>query len=132
MKHLFTVGPDYPVGRALYESVADYIATNQSGVVHFNQSSNNAYAQKNIINYNLMGDPELNAFTDLPQNISVPSVPAVAYRGGNVVLEVKVGSSLLAGGRIRVNSTGPGGSYYTSVPVENGVAVTVAEVESKL
>jgi len=57
----------YRPGEAFYDSKVDYI----SDFSTFYHPDDNLYSRKNLMAYNLLGDPELEIWTEVPQNISI-------------------------------------------------------------
>jgi len=103
-------------GRALYDSKVTYM--NSDYFIRGDASMVHEWQRKNILTYNLLGDPELDIYTDMPR--SVPNhFTENLYEGQLVSLQVRddLGSIVP---RARINLRTTDGKYRTVYADKNG------------
>jgi hypothetical protein len=108
----------YQQGKALYDSKVDYM---KSFPFLVGLTSMNAeYQRKNILTYCLLGDPEVDIYTDQPLSASNP-LPATIYEGQLVNMTITDNQSQIVP-YARVHLTTEDGKYSTVYADANGVA----------
>jgi len=103
-------------GRALYDSKVTYM--NSDYFKKGDASMVQEWQRKNILTYNLLGDPELDIYTDVPR--SVPNhFNESLYEGQLVSLQIRDNlGSIVPGARINLRTTD--GKYRTVYADKNG------------
>lgn len=105
-------------GRALYDSKVTYM--NSDYFKRGDASMVQEWQRKNILTYNLLGDPELDIYTDIPR--SVPNLfTENIYEGQLVSLQVKDNLGSIVP-RARINLRTTDGKYRTVYADINGFA----------
>ncbi|MFX0030840.1 MAG: C25 family cysteine peptidase [Candidatus Hermodarchaeota archaeon] len=105
-------------GRALYDSKVSYI--NSDYYTKGSGSTTLDFERKNILTYNLLGDPEIDIYTDNPKNIADP-FNEESYEGGFGSVIVKdTNDSIIPYARVHFRTSD--GKYFTTYADINGVA----------
>jgi len=107
-------------GKALYDSKVAYINSEyyKTGNSVLQGSTSFDFERKNILTYNLLGDPEVDIYTDIPTLAENP-FPDEIYEGQVVSLTVRdINGKYVP--RARVHLEGVNGKYYTGYADENG------------
>lgn len=128
----FMMNREYQPGRALFLSLQSYIEMfiNKYWNVDLNWDEDLAtrenylayqyYLRKNILTYNLLGDPEMRIRTAMPKAFAATSFPARMHAGDRLVVEARADDgTLVAGARVLVNGSG---YYITTTTDRNGRA----------
>ncbi|MHA1683903.1 MAG: C25 family cysteine peptidase [Promethearchaeota archaeon] len=128
----FMVENEFQPGRTLYKSKETYIDSfinkywNVDLNYHENLASKDGYMmfqeefRKNILTYNLLGDPEISIYTAAPRNFSASVIPSTAYHGDLLMFDVKdVNGTHVPNARVLVNGSG---YYITADANEFGIA----------
>lgn len=102
-------------GKALYDSKVDYMESdyfqNEASIIL-------EWERKNILTYNLLGDPEVDIYTDQPVNISNP-FPEKIFEGQLLSFTVtnRMGQAVPYA---RIHLTNKGGAYRTAYADDDG------------
>jgi hypothetical protein len=114
----FFANKKYQPGRALYDSKVSYIHSD-----YFNNpqiSMDLEYQRKQILTYSLLGDPEIDIYTNVPLEISNP-VPEKVFNGQFLTMVIKdMYGQIIANARVNIKTND--GKYYTSYSNEEGIA----------
>ena len=103
-------------GRALYDSKVTYM--NSDYFKRGDASMVQEWQRKNILTYNLLGDPELDIYTDIPRSVPNHFNESI-YEGQLVSLQVRDNlGSIVPGARINLRTTD--GKYRTVYADKNG------------
>ncbi|MFO8019016.1 MAG: C25 family cysteine peptidase, partial [Promethearchaeia archaeon] len=116
----------YQQGKALYDSKVDYMVSDyfqnyykDSNYDYLqNEAINAGWERKNLLTYNLLGDPEVDIYTRQPQNISDPFTSPL-YEGQIVSLDVKNNNDQKVP-YARVHLTNQDGAYRTVYADDDG------------
>ena len=105
-------------GRALYDSKVSYknsdYYTKGSGTTVYD------FERKNILTYNLLGDPELDIYTNYPKNAMDP-FNELYYEGGFISVVIKdINDNIVPYARVHFKTSD--GKYYTTYADINGIA----------
>lgn len=111
-------------GEAFYDSKTDYIS-DFSASYHPDDS---LYSRKNLLTYNLLGDPEMNIWTQEPEQLYITAPSQTA--GGLVTVTVKDESSSVVSGAVVCISGA--GFHETATTDVSGVAEINVDAESDL
>lgn len=108
----------YQQGKALYDSKVTYLTSD-----HFSEGAGNLnyeWERKNLLTYCLLGDPEVDIYTNVPGNISNP-FPEKVYEGQFLSLDLndQYGRDAQFA---RVNLKTKDGKYRTVYADEDGIA----------
>ena len=82
----FFLNKKFQQGRTLYDSKVAYI--NSDYYVNGSGSTNYDYERKNLLTYNLLGDPEVDIYTDIPKPVENPFIEGI-YEGQLVSVTIK-------------------------------------------
>ncbi len=105
-------------GRALYDSKVSYI--NSDYYTKGAGSTVYDFERKNILTYNLLGDPEVDIYTNSPKNAMNP-FNEINYEGELVSIIIKdLNNSIIPYARVHFRTSD--GKYYTTYADINGVA----------
>jgi len=107
----------YQQGKALYDSKIAYM---NSLYFNFFSSIKKEWERKNLLTYNLLGDPEVDIFTSIPVE-ATETIPDIVY--GGELIEVNITNkrgNLVPYARIHI--TNNEGTYHTVYADEFGVA----------
>ncbi|MFX0100294.1 MAG: C25 family cysteine peptidase [Candidatus Hodarchaeota archaeon] len=129
----FMMENQYQPGKALYLSQVSYIEQvidkyvnvelNYDPVIAAQVEQYFLYQEhlrKNILAYNLLGDPEISIYTHVPKNFSTSIIPSSVYSGDLLILNVKADSGeYVPNARILLNNSN---YYITAKADEMGVA----------
>ncbi len=114
----FFVNKKFQQGRALYDSKVAYI--NSDYYIRGETSTDYDFERKNILTYCLLGDPELDIYTNKPKAALNPFTENI-YEGQLVSITIKDdGNNVVPYGRVHLKSSD--GKYYTTYADENGLA----------
>ncbi len=112
-------------GRALYDSKVAYINSDyykigsQIGDKIIQGSTIYDYERKNLLTYNLLGDPEVDIYTNIPQNASNPFNMSI-YEGQLISVIIKdINGKIIPRARVHLESSD--GKDYTEYADENGL-----------
>jgi len=105
-------------GRALYDSKVSYI--NSDYYTKGAGSTDYDFERKNILTYNLLGDPEVDIYTNRPKNAMNP-FNEICYEGEIMSVIIKDLNNLIVP-YARVHFRTSEGKYYTTYADINGVA----------
>lgn len=105
-------------GKALYDSKVDYM--NSDYFAHGDASMNDEWERKNVLTYCLLGDPEVDIYTDIPVNLSNPFIGKI-YEGQLVSITVRDANGNPAP-NARINLKSNDGKYKTIYSDQNGNA----------
>ncbi|MBD3188052.1 hypothetical protein GF325_14545 [Candidatus Bathyarchaeota archaeon] len=124
----FMVNQEYQPGRTLYKSKETYIEEfiNKYWNVDLNwdpeKAEDNDYMEyqeefrKNILTYNLLGDPEMPIYTATPRNFTSGILPPTAYHGDKLLLEVTDHLGMpVSNARILINNS----EYYITCTTDD-------------
>lgn len=104
-------------GRALYDSKVSYI--NSDYYTKGPGSTNYDFERKNLLTYNLLGDPEVDIYTNIPKKASDPFTE-MNYEGGFVTVTIKDNKdSIIPYARVHFRTSD--GKYFTTYADINGV-----------
>jgi len=105
-------------GRALYDSKVSYIYSD-----YYTKGTGSTvydFERKNILTYNLLGDPEVDIYTNSPKNAMNP-FNEINYEGELVSIIIKdLNNSIIPYARVHFRTSD--GKYYTTYADINGVA----------
>ncbi|MFW9939586.1 MAG: C25 family cysteine peptidase [Candidatus Thorarchaeota archaeon] len=105
-------------GRALYDSKVAYI--NSDYYNNGGGSTTYDFERKNILTYNLLGDPEVDIYTNYPKNAKNP-FNAIYYEGGFNSITIKdINDKIVPYARVHFKTSD--GKYYTTYADINGIA----------
>jgi hypothetical protein len=105
-------------GRALYDSKVSYI--NSDYYTKGDGSTIYDFERKNILTYNLLGDPEVDIYTNTPKNVMNP-FNEIYYEGGLGSVIIKdINNNIIPYARVHFGTSD--GKYYTTYADINGVA----------
>jgi hypothetical protein len=113
----FFLNKKFQQGRALYDSKvayinSDYYTTGPGSTVY-------DFERKNLLTYNLLGDPEVDIYTNKPKNAANP-FPENIYEGQLVSVIIKdVNGSAIPYARVHFRTSDA--KYYTTYADENGI-----------
>ncbi|MFX1365526.1 MAG: C25 family cysteine peptidase [Promethearchaeota archaeon] len=112
----FFVNKKFQQGMALYDSKVAYINSD-----YYNRGATSTdldFERKNILTYCLLGDPELDVYTNKPKVASNPFTGNI-YEGQLVSIILKdIDNNIIPYGRIHLESSD--GKYFTTYADENG------------
>jgi len=108
----------YQQGKALYDSKVEYL-NSYPFLVGFT-SMQAEYQRKNVLTYCLLGDPEVDIYTDQPLSASNP-LPGTIYEGQLITITITDNQSQIVP-YARVHLTTEDGKYSTVYADANGVA----------
>ncbi len=105
-------------GRALYDSKVSYINSD-----YYNRgegSTNYDFERKNLLTYCLLGDPEVDIYTNKPKRASNPFNQNI-YEGQLVSVEIRdISNNIIPYARVHFRTTD--GKYYTAYGNKEGIA----------
>ena len=105
-------------GRALYDSKVSYI--NSDYYKRGEGSTNYDFERKNLLTYCLLGDPEVDIYTNKPKRASNPFNQSV-YEGQLVSVEIRdISNNIIPYARVHFRTTD--GKYYTAYANKEGIA----------
>jgi hypothetical protein len=105
-------------GRALYDSKVSYI--NSEYYIDGPGSTIYDFERKNILTYNLLGDPEVDIYTNTPKKVMDP-FNEVYYEGGFGSVTIKdINNNIIPYARVHFRTID--GKYFTCYADINGVA----------
>ncbi|MFX1343857.1 MAG: C25 family cysteine peptidase [Promethearchaeota archaeon] len=105
-------------GRALYDSKVAYI--NSDYYNNGGGSTTYDFERKNILTYNLLGDPEVDIYTNYPRNAKNP-FNEMYYEGGFNSITIKdFNDNIVPYARVHFKTSD--GKYYTTYADINGIA----------
>jgi len=113
----FFVNKKFQQGKALYDSKVAYIKSDYYNSEYI--STDLDYERKNILTYCLLGDPELDIYTNKPKLALNPFTEDI-YEGQLVSITIKDLNSKIVP-YARVNLKGFNGKYHTVYANENGL-----------
>ncbi len=114
----FFINNNYQQGKALYESKISYMDSD-----YFKRgeaSMDHEWERKNVLTYNLLGDPEVDIYTNKPVNISNPFTGKI-YEGQLLSVMIRDTQGEIVP-RARIHLKGSGGKYFTTYADEYGMA----------
>lgn len=105
-------------GRALYDSKVSYINSDYykrgEGATYYD------FERKNLLTYCLLGDPEVDIYTNKPKRVNNPFNQNI-YEGQLVFIEIKdVSNNIIPYARVHFKTTD--GKYYTAYANKEGIA----------
>jgi len=104
-------------GKALYDSKVSYI--NSDYYIYGSGSTIYDFERKNILSYNLLGDPGVDIYTNTPENATNP-FPENIYEGQLVSITIRdVNNSIIPFARVHFKTSDA--KYYTTYADENGI-----------
>ncbi|MFX0043444.1 MAG: C25 family cysteine peptidase [Candidatus Hodarchaeota archaeon] len=104
-------------GRALYDSKVSYI--NSDYYKRGEGSTSYDFERKNLLTYCLLGDPEIDIYTDNPKSASNPFNQNI-YAGQLVSVEIRdVSNNIIPYARVHFRT--PDGKYYTTYANKEGI-----------
>ena len=113
----FFLKKKYQQGRALYDSKVSYI--NSDYYKRGEGSTEYDFERKNILTYCLLGDPEVDIFTNKPENALNPSIGDI-YEGQLVSAIIKdISGKIVPYARVHFKTID--GKYFTAYADDNGV-----------
>ncbi len=113
----FFVNKKFQQGRALYDSKVAYI--NSDYYIREETSTDLDFERKNILTYCLLGDPELDVYTNKPKTAMNPFTENI-YEGQLVSITIKdLNSRIVPYARVHIR--GSDGKYHTAYADENGL-----------
>ena len=113
----FFLKKKYQQGRALYDSKVSYI--NSDYYKRGEGSTDYDFERKNILTYCLLGDPEVDIYTNIPENALNPSFGDI-YEGQLVSAIIKdLSGKIVPYARVHFKTID--GKYYTAYADDNGV-----------
>lgn len=105
-------------GRALYDSKVSYITSDY--YVNGPGSTIYDFERKNILTYNLLGDPEVDIYTNIPKNAMNP-FNEIYYEGGFSSVIIKdINNEVVPYARVHFRTSD--GKYYTTYADISGIA----------
>ena len=107
----------YQQGRALYDSKVAYMNSDIFTSFH---TMRYEPERKNVLTYNLLGDPEVDIYTDKPLNVTNPFTEAI-YEGQLVSITILNNQSKVVP-YARVHFDTNNGKYHTVYADKNGIA----------
>ncbi|MFX0104314.1 MAG: C25 family cysteine peptidase, partial [Candidatus Hodarchaeota archaeon] len=107
----------YQQGRTLYDSKVAYM---NSDIFTSSYTMRYEPERKNVLTYNLLGDPEVDIYTDKPLNVTNPFIETI-YEGQLVSITILNNQSKLVP-YARVHLETADGKYYTVYADKNGIA----------
>jgi len=108
---------DFQQGKALYDSKVAYL--NSDYFQRGETSISFEYQRKNILTYNLLGDPELDIYTDIP--VSVPNFFISPIYEGQLVSFSVIDNRGQTVPNARVHLTSLDGKYFTAYANKDGI-----------
>ncbi|MBA7699772.1 hypothetical protein ES703_108475 [subsurface metagenome] len=104
-------------GKALYDSKVTYM---NSGIFISTYTMALEWERKNVLTYNLLGDPEVDIYSDKPLDITNPFTENI-YEGQLVLVPI-LNNQSKAVPYARVHFKTADGKYYTTYANKNGIA----------
>ncbi len=105
-------------GRALYDSKVSYI--NSDYYKRGDGSTNYDFERKNLLTYCLLGDPEIDIYTNKPKRASNPFNQSI-YEGQLVSIEIRdISNNVIPYARVHFRTTD--GKYFTTYANKEGIA----------
>ncbi len=108
---------NFQQGKALYDSKIAYM---NSDIFRSSYTMKREWERKNILSYNLLGDPEVDIYTDKPLDVNNPFTETF-YEGQLISISVLDNQSE-AVPYARVHFRTADGKYYTTYADKNGIA----------
>jgi len=113
----FFINKKFQQGRALYDSKVAYI--NSDYYIRGETSTDLDFERKNILTYCLLGDPELDIYTNKPKLALNPFTENI-YEGQLVSITIRdLNSKIVPYARVHIR--GSDGKYHTAYADENGL-----------
>ena len=113
---------DFQQGKALYNSKVAYL--NSDYFQRGDTSISFEYQRKNILTYNLLGDPEVDIYTDIPVSVPVPNYfvsPISPIHEGQLVSFPVIDMKGHLTPNARVHLTTLDGKYFTAYANKEGI-----------